>query len=105
MTAVSSTLYGVEAKGTPRRKTSLPVVFIAPAMVAVFLVSIYPVFDALILSLYKTKYAEKLYFVGAQNYLDLWNDPAIWQSGLNSLVYTAASLALVWFSPSSAALL
>jgi multiple sugar transport system permease protein len=82
----------------PRRRrgaTSLPAVFIAPAVVTVFLVSIYPVFDALLLSLYQTRYAEKLQFVGAKNYVALWNDPAVWSSGLNSLIYTGASLALV----------
>ena len=78
-----------------RGATSLPAVFIAPAIVTVFLVSIYPVFDALLLSLYQTRYAEKLQFVGAKNYVALWNDPAVWSSGLNSLIYTGASLALV----------
>lgn len=78
-----------------RRRTSLPAVFIAPAVVAVFLVSIYPVFDALVLSLYQTKYAQKLNFVGFANYAALFNDPAIWASARNSLVYTAASLLLV----------
>jgi multiple sugar transport system permease protein len=78
-----------------RGATSLPAVFIAPAIVTVFLVSIYPVFDALLLSLYQTRYAEKLQFIGAKNYVALWNDPAVWSSGLNSLIYTGASLALV----------
>jgi ABC-type sugar transport system permease subunit len=80
----------------PRRaSTSLPAVFIAPAMVAVFLISIYPIFDAFVLSLYQTKYAEKLRFVGVGNYVALWNDPSIWASTGKSLIYTGASLALV----------
>jgi multiple sugar transport system permease protein len=70
-------------------------VFIAPAMVAVFLVSIYPIFDAIVLSLYQTRYAEKLRFVGAGNYVALWNDASIWSSAGKSLIYTGASLALV----------
>ena len=96
----SSTALAGDAGLAPRARrrrgaTSLPAVFIAPAIVTVFLVSIYPVFDALLLSLYQTRYAEKLQFVGAKNYVALWNDPAVWSSGLNSLIYTGASLALV----------
>ena len=80
----------------PRPKgTSLPAVFIAPAIVAVFLVSIYPIFDAAVLSLFQTRYAEKLRFVGAANYVALWNDASIWASAGKSLIYTGASLALV----------
>ena len=72
----------------------LPVVFLAPAVAIVFLVSIYPVFDALGLSLFRTRYAEKLEFVGLANYVALWNDPATWSAAVHSLVYAAASLAL-----------
>ena len=98
MTAASAPIqFAPAASGfaARRRKTSLPAVFIAPAIVAVFLISIYPVFDAVVLSLYQTRYAEKLRFVGGQNYVALWNDPAIWTSAANSLVYVGASLALV----------
>ena len=78
-----------------RRSTTLPVVFIAPAIAAVFLVSIYPIFDALLLSVYQTRYAEKLRFVGLANYLALWNDPTIWSAAKNSAIYAGASLVLV----------
>lgn len=78
-----------------RRRTSLPTVFIAPAIVAVFLISLYPVFDAVVLSLYQTRYAEKLGFVGLQNYVALWNDPAVWLSAKNALIYAGGSLVLV----------
>jgi len=80
----------------PRAKgTSLPAVFIAPAIVAVFLISIYPVFDAAVLSLFQTRYAEKLKFIGLGNYAALWNDASIWASAGKSLIYTGASLGLV----------
>lgn len=97
VTSLPTAVAAVPVPARPRRRgaTSLPAVFIAPAVVAVFLVSIYPVFDALLLSLYKTKYAEKLDFVGLANYAALWNDAAVWKSAGNSLVYTGASLALV----------
>jgi ABC-type sugar transport system permease subunit len=78
-----------------RKRTSLPAVFIAPAIVAVFLISIYPIFDAAALSLFQTRYAEKLKFIGFANYVALWNDPSIWASGGKSLIYTGFSLLLV----------
>ncbi|MET0733373.1 MAG: hypothetical protein ABW054_09930 [Casimicrobiaceae bacterium] len=77
------------------RGTSLPVVFIAPAIVAVFLISIYPIFDAAVLSLFQTRYAEKDKFIGAANYVALCNDASIWASAGKSLVYTGFSLLLV----------
>ena len=61
----------------------------------VLLVSIYPVFDAMTLSLYATRYAEKVRFVGMQNYVDLIRDPVIWNAGANSLIYTLGSLFVV----------
>jgi multiple sugar transport system permease protein len=70
----------------------LTVLFIGPAIVLVLLVSIYPVFDAITLSLYATKYAEKVRFVGLQNYIELLNDPGVWKAGANSLIYTLGSL-------------
>jgi multiple sugar transport system permease protein len=73
----------------------LTVLFIGPAIVLVVLVSIYPVFDAIALSLYATKYAEKVRFVGLQNYVELLRDPTIWKAGANSLVYTLGSLFVV----------
>src|SRR5579862_5328663 len=76
------------------RTHALSVLFIGPAIVLVLMVSIYPVFDAVTLSLYATKYAEKLRFVGLQNYADLLADPAIWKAATNSLVYTIGSLAI-----------
>lgn len=87
----------VAASPRKRRRgaTSLPAVFIVPAVVTVFLVSIYPVFDALLLSLHQTKYAEKLRFVGMANYVALWNDASVWQAAWNSVVYTGVSLLLV----------
>jgi ABC-type sugar transport system permease subunit len=97
---MSATPAALRAPTTPAdavsvRRTSLPALFIVPASVVVFLVSIYPVFDALLLSLYQTRYAEKVRFIGVQHYVALWSDPAIWQSAGHSLVYTGASLLLV----------
>jgi multiple sugar transport system permease protein len=93
--AVPLDLAAPAAKRPRAKGTSLPAVFIAPAIVAVFLISIYPVFDAAVLSLFQTRYAEKLKFIGLGNYAALWNDASIWASAGKSLIYAGASLALV----------
>lgn len=80
----------------PRRRLNLLAVgFILPAAVIVFLVSVYPVFDAAVLSLYHTSYARKLGFAGFANYAALLGDPGFWSDTVNSLIYTAGSLVLV----------
>lgn len=81
--------------GASLSRHAVALLFIGPAIVLVVLVSIYPVFDAVVLSLYTTRYAEKVRFVGLQNYAQLLADPVIWRAGVNSLVYTLGSLALV----------
>ncbi len=84
------------ARGRGRRRFSaLAFGFIVPAAVIVFLVSIYPVLDAAVLSLFKTSYARKVAFIGLANYTALLGDPGFWRDTGNSLVFTTASLALV----------
>jgi multiple sugar transport system permease protein len=73
----------------------LATLFIGPAVAVVFLVSIYPVFDAGLLSLFQTQYAEKVRFVGLANFVRLSTDPLIANALINSLVYTLGSLILV----------
>ncbi|MDR3436984.1 sugar ABC transporter permease [Telmatospirillum sp.] len=73
----------------------LPPLFIVPAVALVFLVTIYPVFDAAVLSLFETQYAEKVQFVGFDNFIHLATDPLIANALSRSLVYTLGSLAVV----------
>ena len=78
-----------------KRIAWLPIVFIVPAIALVIAVSIYPVADAIVLSVHATRYAEKLNFVGAQNFIELLRDPSVWEDATNSLIYTLGSLLLV----------
>ena len=73
----------------------LAICFIAPPVLLVIAVSIYPIITALDLSLHATSFAEKLNFVGLQNYATLLADPTICRDAVNSLVYTIGSLVLV----------
>ena len=79
----------------PRKRSWLPLAFIGPATALVIAVSIYPVFDAILLSLHATRYAQKLHFVGLDNYIALLKDPSIWDDALSAVIYTVGSLALV----------
>lgn len=76
------------------RSNAVATLLIGPAIVLVALVSIYPIFDAITLSLYSTNYAEKVKFIGLTNYIDLARDPAIWNAARNSFIYTFGSLAV-----------
>lgn len=77
-----------------RRIDPMAFLFVAPAVAIVFLVSIYPVFDAAILSVFKTSYARKVEFIGFGNYAALFADPGFWNSARNAVIFTAGSLAL-----------
>lgn len=74
------------------RANAFATLFIGPAIVLVALVSVYPIFDAITLSLYSTNYAQKVKFVGAANYVELARDPSVWNAAGNSIVYTLGSL-------------
>jgi len=78
-----------------RRRSWLPLAFIAPATALVIAVSIYPVLDAIALSLHATRYAQKLQFVGLDNYVALLSDHTVWDDALSAVIYTVGSLALV----------
>src|SRR5262249_21048475 len=79
----------------PRRPVDwLPALFIAPAALVVFLISIFPVADALVLSLHETRFTAMTRFVGFDNYAALVGDPRVRAAAANSVVYTFGSLLL-----------
>lgn len=73
----------------------LAYLFVAPAVLLVLGVRLYPSLDAIRLSLYDMHLGRPTSFVGLQNYIDLWTDDRL----LNNLRVTAAfSLATVVLS-------
>jgi len=66
-----------------------------PAVVLAAGISLYPILYAIYLSLFRTRYLEKVAFVGLGNYRQLWADPAAWQNLIHSLQYVFGSLAVV----------
>jgi multiple sugar transport system permease protein len=95
--------YAITVEGAParavrsrrQRRSWLPLLFVLPATLLVIAVSVYPVIDAVALSLHATRYAEKLHFVGFDNYAALFNDPTIWDDALTAVIYTVGSLVVV----------
>ncbi len=69
--------------------------FMLPAVMLAAGISLYPILYAIYLSLYRTRYLEKVAFVGLGNYHQLWADPAAWQNLIHSLQYVFGSLAVV----------
>lgn len=74
-----------------------PIVFLAPAVVALFAVGIYPLLFALWVSLHTyilTRPYEGNDFVGLANFLSVLRDPLFWGAMGHTLVYLAISLPL-----------
>lgn len=69
--------------------------FVGPATVLILLVSVYPVIDAAILSMFETRYAVKEKFVALANFTALLRDPGVLNAAVNSAIFTFGSLALV----------
>lgn len=61
---------------------------IAPTMIGLFVLNIFPIFQTLYLSFTKTGTFGKSKFVGFQNYIDIFNDKLVMQSFFNTFKYT-----------------
>jgi trehalose/maltose transport system permease protein len=68
--------------------------FCAPAVIAVLIVAIYPLFRTVYLSFTNANIsiARETSWVGLRNYERLWNDDQWWESLLNTVVFTVASV-------------
>jgi multiple sugar transport system permease protein len=69
--------------------------FMLPAVSLAAAVSLYPIAYAFYLSLFRTKYLERVAFIGLGNYQRLLSDPAAQQNLLHSLLYVFGSLIVV----------
>ena len=60
---------------------------IAPTIIGLLILNIYPFFETIILSLQKSQGLGPVKFVGLKNYQKLLSDKQIWQSTVNTLYY------------------
>jgi len=68
--------------------------FVAPALLVVLIVAIYPLFKTVQLSFTNARLAatRETEWVGFENYQRLWNDDDFWNALQNTLVFTIASV-------------
>ncbi|MFI5340757.1 MAG: carbohydrate ABC transporter permease [Candidatus Methylomirabilales bacterium] len=69
--------------------------FMLPAILLAGAVSLYPIAYAFFLSLFRTRYLERVAFIGLGNYRQLFADPAYQQNLIYSLTYVFGSLIVV----------
>jgi len=81
---------------TPRRDQKTGLILIAPALIILGLVFIYPIVRAFWLSLYTENLGTQLeaIFSGFANYQRLWGDGRFWQSLGNTTIFTTVSIVL-----------
>ncbi len=70
-----------------------PYLWFAPALLVLFLVTLYPTFFVGWLSFQKTRYYEVTGFIGLRNYAEVFSSSAFWDTVTISLAYVAGSLA------------
>lgn len=62
--------------------------FILPTMIGLIILNIWPIFDTIIQSFFKTgDFGKGNIFIGVQNYKTILSDPEIWQALLNTFKY------------------
>ncbi|MEZ2408072.1 multiple sugar transport system permease protein [Bosea sp. OAE752] len=71
----------------------IPYLWFAPAIVVLFLVTLYPTFFVGWLSFQKTRYYELTGFVGLANFYEVFGSSAFWNTVFVSLTYVVGSLA------------
>ena len=80
----------------PRRQsdTGIAIVFLAPAILAILLVTIVPICMAIRTSFHATNYAQVREFVGIKNYITVFSESG-WLNIRNSITYVVLSLIAV----------
>ena len=74
---------------SPLRRKAFPYLLVAPAVVYLLAITLYPGIFALWRSFYQGRF--KLEFIGFQNYVDLFRDEAFWHSLCNTLTIGGVS--------------
>ena len=74
--------------------TALPYLLLAPSLLFVLAVLVYPLWDGVQASLYFYRYGKPLRFVGLDNYVELWTNPQFLNSLAVTLKFVTLSVAL-----------
>src|SRR6478736_5410103 len=77
---------------SPLRRKAFPYLLVAPAVLYLLAITLYPGIFALWRSFYQGRF--KLEFIGFQNYVDLFRDETFWHSMTNTLIIGGITLAV-----------
>jgi multiple sugar transport system permease protein len=82
----------------PRRRRIdwFPYLLMAPGLVLVLLVTVYPMVFTVDYSVMRTQVFRQLGYIGLANFRRLFNDPRFHTDLINSMVFVLASVALTW---------
>ena len=75
---------------SPLRRKAFPYLLVAPAVLYLLAITLYPGIFALWRSFYQGRF--KLEFIGFQNYVDLFGDETFWHSLTNTLIIGSITL-------------
>ncbi|AEM77974.1 carbohydrate ABC transporter permease [Thermoanaerobacter wiegelii] len=77
-------------------EATLGYILVAPALLCIIAIALYPVLNTFKLSLYymKLQLVGLTHFVGFQNYALLFHDPRFWSATSNTIIFTVVSVTL-----------
>ncbi len=75
------------------REKQLKWMLVAPALVMIIALIIFPLIYALRAALYLFRYGKAVQFVGLQNFIELFQNPLVLNSVVNTLIYVAIAVA------------
>jgi len=81
----------VDATDDANRFSWAPFLWFTPAILILFLVTLYPTIFVIWLSFQKTKYYELVGFAGLANYVEVLSSSEFWDTTVISLTYVGAS--------------
>jgi len=77
-----------------RRNLTKGLLFISPWIVGFLAFNLYPLIASIWFSLCDYSVLSEPVFLGAQNYVDLWNDPVFWKALRNTVIFAAVAIPL-----------
>jgi trehalose/maltose transport system permease protein len=84
-----------EEFGNPERRTAYYMVL--PALLIILIVAFFPILQAINLSLRQSTVTQAGPFVGAENYVEMFQNPDFLEGLTNTLIFTVASVTLEFF--------
>lgn len=83
-----------------------PYLYLIPSLIFLIAFTYYPIFSSIYISLHEWNlFTPQPYFVGLDNYRDMFDDPLFWRVVRNTLVYVAGTIPITMFMALTMAIL